>query len=101
MYNYTEKMHAKRMLLILENPDPCGKCPVFKKLLIHYEDQPHSDIFSKIFNCNGEDSGVCEMCLNFIDMYYDRRTYNCPCYVLGKEEAIKRTWIALEEKGYI
>ena len=47
----------------------------------------------------------CSICHVFINM--DKITGEefaidkCPCYVLGKAEAIKRTWIALEEKGYI
>jgi len=39
----------------------------------------------------------CYECADFVNVPNE----NCPCNVLGCQEAIKRTWLALEEKGFI
>ena len=57
---YTEKIHAKRLLGMLEKKDPCA------------------------------------CCASFLGLY---PTSDCPCCEL-QDEAVKRTWITLEEKGY-
>ena len=73
---YLDEVHAARLLRMLENEHVCTSCP-------------SPTLSTKI---------ACPVCLNFLGM--DEDIY-CPCIELGKHEAVKRTWIALEEKGYI
>lgn len=83
---YTEAVHAKRLLMMLDDLYPCDFCPSV-----------------------GFDAGVkqcCGVCRDFIGLDFFKTTpycneIRCPCLVLGNHEAIKRTWLALEEKGYI
>jgi hypothetical protein len=86
MKKYTEKVHAKRLLAILASPNPCIKCPG-----------------SSYYSEEGSPAhGACFVCTNFIDHpKIGTGMFMCPCVYLGEEEAIKSTWIALEEKGYI
>ena len=42
----------------------------------------------------------CVICREFVGAD-SPGAWSCPCIILGKDEAIKRTWINLEEKGYI
>ena len=71
---YTEAIHAKNLLKLLSTKDPCGTCPV-----------------------SGDISEVCPVCARFVN----NTSRWCPCNQFGKKEAIKRTWLALEEKGYL
>jgi hypothetical protein len=77
---YTEKVHAQRLIKVLESGDTCRKCPASPE----YSQGPDG----------------CEICLNFI-LPDCIDIPSCPCYSLGPQEAVKRSWIALEEKGYI
>ena len=79
---YTEKEHARCLLVLLSEEDPCIWCPT------SFADRtiiPERDF-------------CCITCKKFIGI---TSYYRCPCSILGTHEAIKRTWIALEEKGYI
>jgi len=89
MRKYTEKLHAKRLLGMLEKRNPCGCCPAGKRYMEDTKDWAES-----VF---GEQRSFCKVCWAFISL--ERLT--CPCWALGEQEAIKRTWLALEEKGYI
>lgn len=42
---------------------------------------------------------VCALCGSFVGISEDGD--GCPCKVLGKHEAIKRTWLALEAGGWL
>jgi len=84
---YTEKEHVENLLDMLEYENPCNHCP--NEVFIDCVSIPR-----------------CIMCRSFIGIQgiiynYIPACKKCPCYVLGEKEAIKRTWIALEEKGYI
>jgi hypothetical protein len=81
---YTEKQHAKNLLEMLSMEKPCRFCPI-----AFYKYAPLENLSSQ-----------CSICLNFVGIR-DLSEIGCPCHILGEEEAIKRTWIALEEKGYI
>ena len=90
---YTEKLHAHRLKVMLKREDLCGCCPKAKNfeigtsiwegargLMLHY------------FNTS---TGACKVCKDFVN------TFDCPCFELGREGAIKQTWLALEAKGYL
>ena len=79
---YTETLHADALLKLLSMSTPCDYCP------------------SAIKKTSG--NMACIICREFIGLKHKSPFgYHCPCTELGKQEAIKRTWIALEEKGYI
>uniref|UniRef100_A0A6H1ZSC7 Uncharacterized protein n=1 Tax=viral metagenome TaxID=1070528 RepID=A0A6H1ZSC7_9ZZZZ len=94
MKEYTDAIHAKRLLKMLEKKNPCGCCPPAKR-------------FSAGENPNGgwlnQKHKACQVCQNFVGLkikwWFDGN--KCPCQRVGKKRAIKRTWLALEEKGYI
>jgi len=76
-----EKQHAKALLLMLEKGNNILGCP-------------HSELPWK----EQRDTPIpCHICHNFINP----PAHGCPCNILGCKEAVKRTWIALEAKGYI
>ena len=89
---YTEKVHAKRLLVILNTKDTCDRCPKYRRGNMNH------DYIKKISDENEE--GACTTCRDFIGIR-NARDDGCPCDQLGKKESIKRTWLALEEKGYI
>ena len=71
-----EKLHARRLLRLLSKENPCMGCPVPKLTSLD----------------------ECLICREFIDIPEE---HACPCGILGREEAIKRTWLALEKRGYL
>ncbi len=85
---YTEEVHAKRLLGMLKRKDPCLCCPATRQYNI--KSKPIAGVESYFIGCS-----ACKICRKFVD------TDGCPCHRLGKTEALKRTWEALEEKGYI
>ena len=97
MKKYTEKIHAKRLLAILEKKDTCDCCPAGKRY-------SSSQLRSNWVNMDD----ICCICQTFVGLkyvsheecfLYGKRV--CPCYRFGRKKAIKRSWEALEEKGYI
>jgi hypothetical protein len=96
MKEYTQKEHAQRLLKMLKKKNPCGCCPAglyFKG----YVTASNKNRFIKGLDFDD----VCPICLNFVgikDNYCER---NCPCNELGKERAIKQTWLRLKELGYL
>jgi len=90
MSEYTEEMHAKCLLLMLESDNPCkqSNCPVYFYRLV--DELPPCDY--------GDLGGSNEICKAFVGLLPDDA---CPCYRFGGPEAIKRTWLALEAKGYL
>jgi hypothetical protein len=98
-------LHAQRMIKILEilstNPEYRKDCPMptrmfqrgynFYKFPKHYNNK---DLTAK----KARDNYCSKICYGLLDIKYEGR---CPCHQFGIKEAIKRTWIALEEKGYL
>jgi len=91
MRKYTEKIHGARLLKMMEKDDPCACCPA----------APYFDSYLNSYTmwCNPSASSACDICKEFVQL--DLMYSQCPCDEFGKQEAIKRTWIALEEKGYL
>ena len=85
---YTTDRHCEYLLKMLEHRQPCSCCPTSQDF------KPDVNTFDDWTN------DQCDVCREFVDINIPG-AWSCPCLLLGKKEAIKRTWIALEEKGYI
>jgi hypothetical protein len=96
MKRYTERIHAQRLIRALEKKDACNRCPKAP----HYN--PNTLKLSpweeSIYTPMEEDPG-CAVCQGFVGL--NSEIDDCPCFELGSYLAVKRSWIALEEKGYI
>ena len=86
---YTQQIHAKRVEKILNKPNTCNKCPAAP-----YYDETRSVLRSW-------DNAPCQICRRFIHLTFREAPNRCPCVALGESLAAKRTWLALEEKGYL
>ena len=95
---YTEAIHAKRLLGMLNRKNPCLCCPKCRNYSSVSGNQymPWQQEYE-------DDKDSCLICRDFLEITSDGNSYSgfCPCYVLGEQEAIKQTWLALEEKGYL
>jgi len=84
---YTEKKHAKMLIKMLEKTKSNlieATCP-----MNIYINTPDKD-------------NICTICKSFVGLKcHDHNYYLCPCCELTCEEAVKRTWLALEENEYI
>ena len=92
MKEYTEKLHAERLIKILNKKDTCNRCPATKW-------------FRGTSNAaeQGYINKPCEICQKFVGLKLnkDRYKHSCPCYRLSKERAIEKSWLALEKRGYL
>ena len=101
--------HAKRMIKILEGSDHIiERCPaMFINDLLRkhrYKDLLNNRRYDSQAFISADKSfkQYCEnICRPFIGIADGEYVEACPCYIFGCEEAAKRTWIALEEKGFI
>lgn len=93
---YTEKIHAKRLLGMLNKKNPRLCCP-FQNF---YYSRDHNPKRISSISCIDEQEDVCRVCTAFVGLDWDNGD-SCPCDELGYYGALKRTYIALEEKGYI
>ncbi len=88
---YTEKIHAERLIKMMEMKNPCTRCPAAERFDGNSSPIAMWRLDSLLFSLNDS----CIVCYTFVE------TNGCPCTHLGQKEAIKRSRIALEEKGYI
>lgn len=97
---YTEKKHAERLIKLLENPRPCDRC-----VAVYGNNLNIACFIDNIWKNDNTDKEVCSICLQFIDLNTEKRHDKSeswyPCHKLGEKEALKKSWIALEEKGYL
>ena len=90
---YTEKIHAERLIKILNKKGTCNKCPATKR-----------------FRTIGARPSLeaCFVCMKFIGMKFKKEERmkmfspnHCPCIKYGEKLAIKKSWLALEKNGYL
>ena len=107
---YTEKLHAERLLHMLEKEKPCVCCPKIREFKMNSS----SFQYDYLIEVKNRDE-ICNICKKFIGIDIQARTCPCSTFVdferldysmfeavkISQQEAIKRTWIALEEKGYL
>lgn len=93
MPQYTEEIHAERLLEMLELENPCSHCPAQVKFGVDGDFIEDANLFSS----TSDERIGCKVCRNFINM----KSTGCPCPMLGKKKALKRTLEALKKKGYL
>lgn len=97
---YTVREHVKNLLAILESGDPCGKCPAAPGF--NARRSPTAKYYSRRHTASYTVHNACIVCSIFVGLPgYSTYGPLCPCKRLGHEEAIKRTWLALERKGFL
>lgn len=87
---YTEEIHVKRLKVMLEMADPCGRCPASF-------DYSGCRCPQSVWHPS---QNPCVICQKFIGLKQGnllRAYYRCPCHRLGEEEAIRLTIKAIEE----
>ncbi len=83
---YTRKIHIERLRKMLEKKDACDLCPG----AMYYGAGMHIGMDWS------NNNNVCGICNDLV--FLDDEERGCPCRVLGKEEALKRTYLALEKE---
>ena len=102
MRPYTQDEHARHLLKLLENQDPCDKCVA---TFCHQTPEPFFGRYRSGIHIWGiYQYDICKVCVEFVG--YTANFINpeeswCPCHMLGEDEAIKQSWIALEDGGYL
>ena len=100
-HEYTENIHADRLITFLErSPEVCQTCPAgdrdweaFGKYFKEDQLCAVTCDFTRFFTHK-----CCVVCKDFLNLDADA---SCPCGALGENEAVKASWLALEEKGYL
>jgi hypothetical protein len=86
---------------MLEKPYPCNCCPAGKRF------NHNLSGLGKMWELNETDwygwIEICQVCRKFIGLksdytYIKNLILYCPCNVLGKEKALRRTYEALENE---
>ena len=110
---YNINTHVKALLHMLEYVEPkpidigdepyrvASICPAQWALSTKKVSYIHLD--EEYFCTNGQNVHPwCAICRTFIGMTPDYDSgYCCPCYCMPESVSIKKTWIALEEGGFI
>lgn len=95
--------HAKRVIALLEQPESCRACP--GQALMDLQPRCINLLDMEMaFRVGNAISNYCyNICRSFISITEeeDEACDHCPCLILGPAGAAKRTWLALEEKGFI
>lgn len=117
---YNEEIHIKSLYDLLSLEKPCSHCPALIHIYNTFENVMNIEIYGLVnlisterINTTAEEylsfkEKACVICRSFIDMndvetpmtrnpHTGYVSLNCPCNMLGKGEAIKRTWIKLEK----
>lgn len=92
---YTEKLHAQGLLLIFSEDISCLKCPktwIARKI---------GTDFQHCLTSNMAPTYCATICNKFIGLKVPKKKPICPCNRLGPAKATKKTWLALEKKGYL
>ena len=95
--------HAKRIIELLESQRPCNACPCQALSDRYHRYVDHGDIVRAIAADRAIDNYCFNICRSFISITEDEdeEGNQCPCFIFGPEGAAKRTWLALEAKGFI
>jgi hypothetical protein len=93
---YTERFHARRVLLMLSSENPCTRCPARKDPRKSYSKQYVIPGLKSEIPLKDVHASVCRVCREFSGA----RLY-CPCGELGSREAVRRAWVKLKEMGMI
>ena len=95
---YTKKLHACRLISVLEGLETCHRCPGEIGVW-------QGEVYvSRPFTSNPRDpiydsDNTCHICMSFVGI--ESRHKSCPCNHFGAEDAARLSWIALESGGYI
>jgi hypothetical protein len=84
---YTKEIHIDRLTRMLKRKKPCDCCPASK----NYLGGPWNELWA-----NAPDREICNICRGFVGL--SAYGYQCPCHSLGQEEALRRTYLALEKE---
>lgn len=91
--NYTINIHADRLRRMLCREKPCGHCPAAP---FFNASRPVFDLWQDPFVDNSKANHPCQICRKFVGASPGRFD-QCPCYVLGPKEAIRRAHKALKK----
>jgi len=107
---YNLNTHVKALLHMLEyrNPGPYDKpyrvaaiCPAQLDISTKEDTSPNMDE-EYFWTYDMDVKPWCAICRTFIGLTPDYDSGRCcPCYCMPESISIKKTWIALEEGGYI
>jgi len=94
---YREALHVEGLLGILEDHPH----PIFTACPSSQVEEAHGRRVEEQY-----DKETCDICWGFLQETFPdtvplMKIESCPCIKLGKELAVKLTWLALEDQGYL